>query len=83
VERGPWGEDDRVSPPGPETLAGFANLFGTTVEQVQVMIAADWYGVHPDVDISARALRLGPVLDGLEQGDADLVEALARRLARN
>ena len=45
------------------------------------MIAADWYGVQPDVEVSSRVLRLAHVLDELSDSDADLVEALARRLA--
>jgi hypothetical protein len=56
-------------------------FFGTTEDQVSAMIAADWYGVHPDAEISARALRLSPALDSLSEADAELVETLARRLA--
>lgn len=50
--------------------------------QVAAMIAADWYGVHPDTKISAGALRLGPTLDQLVESDAELLESLAQRLAR-
>lgn len=46
------------------------------------MVAADWYGVYPDTDIAARTLRLGPALDGLTDTDAEMLEALARRLAQ-
>jgi hypothetical protein len=45
------------------------------------MIAADWYGVHPDTEISTRVRRLAPALEALSEGDAELVDALARRLA--
>jgi hypothetical protein len=82
VEHGAWGGfSGRVGPPDPEALAGIAKLFGTTEEQVAAMIAADWYGVHPDTEVSTRALALGPLLDQLSEPDLDLVEALVRRLA--
>jgi hypothetical protein len=84
VECGAWrGPGTRVGPPTPEALDGIAKLFGTTVEQVSAMIAADWYGMHPDADVSARALRLGPTLDELDEADAELLEAIARRLTRS
>ena len=84
VEYGAWRGPGatRVGPPDPEALPGIAKLFGTTVEQVATMVAADWYEVHPDTAISARALRLGPTLDDLAEADAELVETLAKRLAR-
>ncbi|WP_329259541.1 hypothetical protein OG417_22775 [Actinoallomurus sp. NBC_01490] len=84
VEYGAWRGpgSSRVGPPDPEALDGIAKLFGTTVERVSAMIAADWYGVRPDTDLSARVLSLGPVLDGLTDADAELVESLARRLAK-
>ncbi len=78
--RGPG--DTRVGPPDPGALEGIAKLFGTTTEQVAAMIAADWYGVHPDTDIPARVLRLGPILEQLTDADAELLETLARRLTR-
>src|SRR6266545_6985005 len=67
VEYGAWSGpgSTRVGPPDPEALAGIARLFGTSKEQVAAMVAADWYGVHPDAGLSARALNLGPVLDDL------------------
>jgi hypothetical protein len=82
VEYGAWNGPGgtRIGPPDPDALTGIAKLFGTTVEQVAAMVAADWYGVHPDADISARALRLGPILDLLDEHDAELLETLARRL---
>jgi hypothetical protein len=85
VEHGPWGQGPgygRVGPPDPEALEGIAELFGTTVEQVAAMVAADWYGVNPDTDVSTRVLRLGPVLDNLDDADAELVKSLAHRLSR-
>lgn len=84
VEYGAWeGPGVRVGPPSPEALAGIAKLFGTSEEQVCAMIAADWYGVHPDTELSARTQRLGPVLDKLSDSDADLVEAVAQRLSKD
>lgn len=50
----------RVGPPDPEALPGIAKLFATSVEQVAAMVAADWYGVHPDTELSARTPRPGP-----------------------
>lgn len=72
----PW----RVSPPDPSTWAGFAKMFETTEGQVKGMIAADWFGVQPDV--SARTLRFAPDLDALSVPDANLARKLVRRLAR-
>jgi len=85
VEYGAWqgpGET-RVGPPTPEALAGIAKLFGTSREQVAAMIAADWYGVHQNTDVSARVRRLAPTLDDLTDADADLIESIARRLAQH
>ena len=81
IENGAWGGESRVGPPTPEALPGIARLFGTTKEQVAAMIAADWYGVQPDVELSARVLRMSPLLDELQESDAELLEQLARRLA--
>jgi hypothetical protein len=83
VEWGAWNGpgSGRVGPPDPEALPGIAKLFQTTEEQVAAMVAADWYGVHPDTEASARALSLSPTLDKLDEADADLLETLARRLA--
>jgi len=83
VEHGAWGgrNGNRVGPPTPETLPGIAKLFGTTVEQVSAMVAADWYGVYPDADVSPRALALSPTLDRMGESDAALLETLAKRLA--
>lgn len=85
VEHGAWRgpKGSRVGPPGPEALPGIAKLFDTTVEQVAAMVAADWYGVHPDADVSARALSLSPTLDRMGEPDAALLEVLAKRLARD
>lgn len=83
VEYGAWRGPNgtRVGPPDPEALSGIAKLFGTSVDQVSAMVAADWYGVHPDADLSARAIRLSPTLDRLQDSDAEIVEKLAARLA--
>lgn len=85
VEYGAWQGPgkNRVGPPDREALDGIANLFGTTREQVAAMVAADWYGVYPDTDVSARTLRLGPALDELTDSDAEMLEGLARRLAHS
>ncbi|MEV0344010.1 hypothetical protein AB0H49_33875 [Nocardia sp. NPDC050713] len=81
VEHGAWGGiAGRVGPPDPDALDGIARMFGTTPEQVGVMIAADWYGVHQDEQISSRVRQLAAVIDELTEEDADLVESLARRL---
>src|SRR5689334_15908229 len=75
VEYGPWESRGygRVGPPDREALAGIAKLFGTTPDQVATMIAADWYDVHPEAEVSTRALRLGPLLDRLDDADADMM----------
>lgn len=85
VEHGPWRGPGatRVGPPDPEALPGIAKLFGTSPDQVAKMVAADWYGVQQDEAVSAQALRLGPVLDRLSDSDADLLEALVRRLDKS
>jgi hypothetical protein len=84
VDYGPWKGPNgtRVGPPDPEALGGIAQLFGTSPDEVAAMVAVDWYGVHRDVDMSARAQRLAPILDELSESDADLVEALAQRLCK-
>jgi hypothetical protein len=81
---GPWGEGSgagRVNPPSPEKIDGIAKLFGTTSERVAQMIAADWYGVQRGIGVSDRVLNLSHVIDRLTDGDAALVEEVARRLA--
>jgi hypothetical protein len=82
VEHGPWRGPGatRVGPPDPEALPGIARLFGTSEDQVRIMVAADWYGVHPNQDVSALARRLSPALDRLSEEDVELVQALLRRL---
>ncbi len=45
------------------------------------MIAADWYGVRRDVQLSPIAQRLGPALDALDDDEVALIEDLVRRLA--
>lgn len=86
VEYGPWGQafrSGRVGPPDREALPGIAKLFGTTPERVAEMVAADWYGVNTDAEVSARVLNLSHILDSLSDDDAKLVESLARRLAED
>jgi len=83
VEYGAWAGPGttRVGPPDPEALSGIAKLFGVTEDQVAAMVAADWYGVGSESELSARVLRLGPLIDELEVVDAKLVERLIHRLA--
>lgn len=82
VEHGAWAGPNgvRVGPPDPEAINGMAELFGTTEQQVSEMIAADWYGVVPDTELSSRVLRIGHLIDQLDESDAALIEKLARRL---
>lgn len=83
VEDGPWGKGyrtGRVGPPDREALGGIARLFGTTPERVAEMIAADWYGVRTEMEMSDRVLNLSHLLDALSDEDAKLVESIARRL---
>ena len=60
VEYGPWESRGygRVGPPDREALHGIARLFGTTAEHVATMVAADWYGVDPETEVSTQVLRL-------------------------
>ncbi|NJP33730.1 hypothetical protein [Micromonospora thermarum] len=82
VEHGPWaGHSGRTAPPSPEAIPGIAKLFRVTEDQVREMIAADWYGVQPDVNVSPRALQLAQALDELDEADMALAEGLIRRLA--
>lgn len=80
---GAWGggPSARVGPPAPETFEGIAHLFRVTKEEVQAMIAADWYGAHPKQQPSSAAQRLEAPLSQLSEEDLDLVESLVRRLA--
>ena len=71
----------RVGPPDREALGGIAKLFGTSPERVAEMVAADWYGVRTEIDVSDRVLNLSHILDALSDDDAKLVESIARRLA--
>ncbi len=82
VEHGAWGGPGatRVGPPDREALPGIAALFGTSEEQVAKMVAADWYDVEGDGQLSPWTLRLAPVLERLSESDAELVETLVRRL---
>lgn len=84
VEDGPWGKGyrtGRVGPPDREALEGIAKLFGTSPTRVAEMVAADWYGVSTEMEVSDRVLNLSHVLDALSHEDAKLVEDIARRLA--
>lgn len=83
VDYGPWDGPGsiRVGPPDPDAVGGIAKLFGTSEQRVAEMIAADWYGVQPESDVSNRVLRLAPTLDQLSESDLDLVTKLMGRLA--
>ncbi|MEV1245717.1 hypothetical protein [Nonomuraea sp. NPDC049750] len=80
---GAWGggPSARVGPPAPEVFDGIAHLFKVTREEVQAMIAADWYGTHSQQQTSAAVQRLQAPLNQLSDEDLNLVESLVRRLA--
>src|SRR5580693_3377266 len=83
VEDGPWGGRHgygRVTPPERDIIEPSAKMFGTTSERVAEMIAADWYGVSSEVGVSDRTRNLSHLLDALNEDDASLIEAIARRL---
>ena len=84
VERGPWGSGyntGRVGPPDREALDGIADLFGTSPERVAEMVAADWYHVRIEREVSDRVLELSHVLDVLSDEDTHLIWHIALRLA--
>lgn len=84
VEYGAWGRitgsGGRVGPPTPGDFPGLAKLLGTTPEQVASMVVADFYGVDTGDGFSARMQRLAPIIDGLDEEDAELIEKTAQRL---
>jgi hypothetical protein len=84
VEYGPWGggtsSAGRVGPPEREAIPGIAKLFGTTPERVAEMIAADWYGVRTEADVSERVLNFRHLIDALDPDDVLLVDHILRRL---
>jgi hypothetical protein len=45
------------------------------------MIAADFYGVIGDKSYSARVQRLAPLIDALDEMDADFIEGLIQRFS--
>ncbi len=83
VHYGAWNGpgDARVGPPTPEAVDGIAKLFGLDKSHVNAMIAEDWYGVAPTSGPSARVQRLAPLIDKLSEQDADLIEAIIRRIS--
>ncbi|AWS44512.1 hypothetical protein [Streptosporangium sp. 'caverna'] len=78
---GAWGggPSARVAPPAPETFDGIAALFKVSRQEVQAMIAADWYGTQQQ-ETSAAVRRLEVPINQLAAHDLDLVEAIVRRL---
>lgn len=83
VEYGAWGmttNGARVGPPTPDEFKGLAKLLGTTPDQIASMVVADFYGVDTGDGFSARMQRLSPIIDGLAEDDAELIEKTARRL---
>jgi hypothetical protein len=83
VEDGPWGGRagyGRVTPPERDIIEPIAKMFKTTSERVAEMIAADWYGVNTETEVSNRTRNLSHLLDALNEHDASLVETIARRL---
>ncbi|MFG2976791.1 hypothetical protein ACGFYY_27865 [Streptomyces sp. NPDC048331] len=82
VEHGPWkGQQARTAPPTPDEWAGIAKLFGTTEEQVCAMIAADWFGVRPGTEVSARVMQFAPVLDELSEKEAEALGVVVHSMA--
>lgn len=73
----------RVGPPTPEEFKGLAKLLGTTPDQIASMVVADFYGVDTGDGFSARMQRLSPIIDGLAESDAELIENTARRLGQS
>lgn len=84
TENGAWGTGGagRVGPPTKADFKGFAKLLGVTPEQVGRMVVMDFYGVETLGEYSPRVDRLAPLLDALSEDDADLIESVARRLAK-
>lgn len=85
TEYGAWGTTTngaRVGPPTPDEFAGLAKLLGTTSDQIASMVVADFYGVDTGNGFSARMQRLSPIIDGLAEADAELIEIAARRLSK-
>ncbi|MFI2734767.1 hypothetical protein [Streptomyces sp. NPDC018711] len=82
VEYGPWRGpgNTRVGPPTPDEFPGIAKLFGTSEEQVQAMIAADWYNIEPHGGVSPRVMNLAPMLDQLSDEQADALGVIVRAL---
>lgn len=81
VEHGPWkGQQARTAPPTPDEWPGIAKLFGTTEDQVCEMIAADWFGVRPGTEVSARVMKLAPLLDELTETEAEAVGVVVRSM---
>ncbi|MFF4835495.1 hypothetical protein [Streptomyces sp. NPDC001315] len=81
VEHGPWkGQQGRTAPPTPDEWAGIAKLFGTTEDQVCAMISADWFGVQPGAEVSARVMKLAPLLDELTEKEAEAVGVIVRSM---
>jgi hypothetical protein len=81
VEHGPWkGQQGRTAPPTPDEWAGIAKLFGTTEDQVCAMIAADWFGVQPGTEASARVMKLAPLIDELTEKEAEAVGVIVRSM---
>jgi hypothetical protein len=86
AENGAWGSagSGRVGPPTPEEFPGLAKLLGTTTQQVAQMVVTDFYGIDAtDGDYSARMRGLAPMIDSLDDKDAELVEQTVRRLGRS
>ncbi|MGW2645030.1 hypothetical protein ACWC2T_08920 [Streptomyces sp. NPDC001393] len=83
AECGAWGVTSggaRVGPPTPDEFPGIAKLFGTTVEQVAAMVAADWYGQEPHGGVSPRVMNLAPLLDQLTPEQADALGLIVRSM---
>ncbi|MFJ9517828.1 hypothetical protein ACIRPK_06115 [Kitasatospora sp. NPDC101801] len=82
-EYGPWEgpSGSHTGPPKPYQFEGIARLFKVSTDQVARMVAADWYGVPLDGQVSDRASRTVVKIESLSTADAKLAEALIDRLA--
>ncbi|MET7304986.1 hypothetical protein [Embleya sp. NPDC005575] len=81
VEYGPWkGSQGRTGPPTPDEWDGIAKLFGTTRDQVRAMIAADWFGIQPGTEVSARVMKLAPLVDKLTEKEAEALAVVVQSM---
>lgn len=68
-----------VSPPTACALHGLAVLFGTSVTNVEAMVATEWYGIE-GIRASTEVRAVASQLGALTPADLALVEMLVSRL---